>query len=161
MRILVLSDSHGNKFHLSLAIEKQPRARHVIFLGDGERDLDDLLPFYEDRIFHRVRGNCDLASLLPLEGVVSLSGKRIFYTHGQKYQVKFGTWDLCQAARGAGADICLFGHTHQPLVDYCDGLHLLNPGSIGHSGNGNPSYGIIDITDAGIVCKTVKLVVSM
>lgn len=45
------------------------------------------------------------------------------------------------------ADLLLFGHTHQPLTDYEDGLYLMNPGSLGYGG----TYGYVDITPAGIV----------
>ena len=40
MRILVLSDSHRNKFALSQALKNQPNADIVVFLGDGEYDFD-------------------------------------------------------------------------------------------------------------------------
>ena len=39
MRILVVSDSHGNDGNLRRAILAQPKAEVVIHLGDGEEEL--------------------------------------------------------------------------------------------------------------------------
>ena len=39
MRILVVSDSHGNDSSLRRAILAQPKAEVVIHLGDGEEEL--------------------------------------------------------------------------------------------------------------------------
>ena len=41
VRILVVSDVHGHAGALAQAIEEQPTARTVIFLGDGLRDVLD------------------------------------------------------------------------------------------------------------------------
>ena len=64
-----------------------------------------------------------------------------------------GLYRLVCAARERQADILLFGHTHQPLIDYDDGLHILNPGSLHGSGG---TYGTVDITPAGVVLNTVR-----
>ena len=65
-----------------------------------------------------------------------------------------GLYNVCCAAREKKADIVLFGHTHQALAEYDDGLYILNPGSL-HGSMG--TYGIIDITKAGIVTNIVRL----
>lgn len=53
------------------------------------------------------------------------------------------------------ADLVLFGHTHIPLERYIPtedgGFYIFNPGSIGRSFDGKSSYGIINITDKGIL----------
>ena len=41
MRVLVVSDVHGRTGRLYEAIEQQPTANTVIFLGDGLRDAMD------------------------------------------------------------------------------------------------------------------------
>lgn len=46
----------------------------------------------------------------------------------------------------------LFGHTHQPLTEYDDGLYMLNPGSL----HGGGTYGVLDITAAGVVMNIVE-----
>ena len=40
MRILVVSDTHGNEMNLRRAILSQPKAEIVIHLGDGETEAD-------------------------------------------------------------------------------------------------------------------------
>ncbi|MDD6021586.1 MAG: YfcE family phosphodiesterase [Acutalibacteraceae bacterium] len=152
MRILVMSDSHGDRFSASLAIEQQPEAKYVFHLGDGADDIEDLIPFYPDRTFVRVRGNCDFSSQLSASETVSVGGKKIYLTHGYAERVKYGLSLLVCAAREHDAEIAVFGHTHTPQTDYCDGLYLFNPGSL-RDGN----YGVIDITAKGIICVENKV----
>lgn len=152
MRILVVSDSHRNIFKLFMAIEEQPEAKHIIFLGDGEDDIEQAEKRYPERIFHKVKGNCDLYSDLPLEKAVTLEGYKILFTHGHSYMVKYGNTSMISAAHSAKADICLYGHTHVPYTSYDDGLYIMNPGSIGQG-----SYGIIDLTPSGAMCNTLEV----
>ena len=74
------------------------------------------------------------------------------YTHGHPFHVKFGLAELEQAAREAHADICLFGHTHQQMTDYRDGLYLMNPGAVAEG-----CYGMVDITPGGIMLLPCRL----
>ncbi|HOO26436.1 MAG TPA: metallophosphoesterase family protein, partial [Clostridiales bacterium] len=106
----------------------------------------------KEKMLIAVRGNCDLASLLPYNETVELAGKRIYCSHGHWENVKFGTYGIREAARAKGADIALYGHTHKARIDYEDGLYLFNPGSVREG-----SYGVVDITKAGIVCVEMKI----
>ncbi|XOQ43174.1 MAG: Phosphoesterase [Clostridium sp.] len=154
MRILVVSDTHGDGFSLRAAILKQPRAEVVIHLGDGEEEAAEAKANFPDRMFLMVRGNCDWGSTLPTEGLTTLAGKNIFYTHGYTYNVKYEMYSAISAARGQKADILLFGHTHVAMTEYRDGLYIMNPGSL-HGSSG--TYGILDITPAGVVTSILKL----
>ena len=107
-----------------------------------------------ERMLIPLRGNCDWGSTLPATEELCLEGKRIFMTHGHLYQVKMGYYPIYCAAREKKADILLFGHTHVPMQDYDDGLYVLNPGSL-HGANA--SYGILDITPAGIMTNLLTL----
>ena len=151
MRILVCSDSHGRRDRLILALEQQPGAGSLVFLGDGAADAA-FFTQEPDKRAYLVRGNCDGGSDLPLWEEFTVSGKKILCTHGHAAQVKFGLDGLLRAGRERGADLVLFGHTHEPLVYYEDGITLFNPGSI-HDGN----YGFVDITPAGIVCRNLRV----
>lgn len=157
MRIVVISDTHGALSGFEQAITQQPRADLFIHLGDCERDLDDVKAFFPDKQFLGVSGNCDFGSITPPEGETVVCGKRIFYTHGHTYHVKYGYLSVIDEARRRHADILLFGHTHLPFTSYEDGLYIMNPGSIGHPSQGGPSYGIIDITKAGIVLNIAEV----
>ena len=153
MRILVVSDVHGNSRALCQAIESQPTARTVLFLGDGLRQAEDAAQRYPDRTFYMVPGNCDLAATGPFTRQEVFGGKRFFFTHGHKFNVKYGLYTIDLAAREAKADIVLFGHTHTPYQEYADGLYLFNPGSLGHGG----TYGYVDIAGGGIRTAVVSL----
>jgi len=152
MRILVCSDSHGRRDRLILALEQQPKAEILVFLGDGANDAA-FFAREPGRQAYLVRGNCDAASCeLPLWWEFAVLGKRILCTHGHAVQAKFGLDGLLRAGRERGANLVLFGHTHEPLVHYEDGLTLFNPGSI-YDGQ----YGFVDITNAGIVCRNLRV----
>ena len=152
MRILVVSDVHGQKELFRQAMEAQPTARTVLFLGDGIRQAEDLEEDYPDRTFYMVPGNCDF-STLPKVRQETLGGKRFYFTHGHIHDVKYGLYRIDLAARQAGADIVLFGHTHNPYEEYADGLYLFNPGSLRYG----RTYGYVDIVGGGIRTAVVEL----
>lgn len=153
MRVLVVSDVHGKLNLLREAIEAQPTARDVIFLGDGLRQVEDVMELYPDRTFYTVPGNCDFgAKGIPIRQE-TFGGKRFYFTHGHLHGVKSGLYRLDLAAREAEADIALFGHTHVAYEEYADGLYLFNPGSLGY----DYSYGYVDVVPGGIRTAVVKL----
>lgn len=153
MRVLVVSDVHGKLNVLREAIEAQPTARDVIFLGDGLRQVEDVMDLYPDRTFYTVPGNCDFgAKGIPIRQE-TFGGKRFYFTHGHLHGVKSGLYRLDLAAREAEADIALFGHTHVAYEEYADGLYLFNPGSLGY----DYSYGYVDVVPGGIRTAVVKL----
>ena len=59
-----------------------------------------------------------------------------------------------QEARNRQAQVVLFGHTHLPVTAYDDGLYLLNPGSLQLA---NGTYGILEITEAGITMNIEQM----
>ncbi len=154
MRILVVSDIHESETALWAALDEQPTARTVLFLGDGLRRVEQTAERFTEHTFYTVPGNCDFAAMQPKARLEIIGGKRIFFTHGHLYGVKSDPEPLWTAARERGADIVLFGHTHQPMQEYRDGLYILNPGSLGYGG----TYGYIDLTPSGgIVTNVVSL----
>lgn len=156
MRILVVSDTHGDEGALWRALEAQPAARTVIHLGDGVREAEDMAARFPEKTFYIVRGNCDFRSAaghLPYVREEVCGGKRLFFTHGHLYDVKSDLYRIGCAARERQADVLLFGHTHRPLATYDDGLYLFNPGSL----FGGGTYGVLDITTAGVVMNVVEV----
>lgn len=152
MRILVLSDSHGRESFTYRAIEAQPEAELVIYLGDGEDDIELMKPFLGEKRLVCVAGNCDFYSKNPLFSLEAVCGKKIFCTHGAAYNVESGLNPLISEAKGLCADIVLYGHTHRQVHSYIEGIHFFNPGALKDS-----KYGIVDITKAGVVCVPMKL----
>lgn len=152
MRILVFSDIHGNIFPAEKAITLHPEADAVIFLGDGERDFDRLLPLLDGKKIFSVCGNCDFCSALPDELFEIVGGVKILCMHGHKYNVKYGDGAAVERALKINARILLYGHTHTPVTRYEDGLYIMNPGAAITG-----CYGIIDITPNGIACINAKV----
>ncbi len=154
MRILVVSDTHGDVYNLGKVIRKHKDAEVIIHCGDGADDVQALKFLYTDRMFISVRGNCDFCCDSPNLEFITLEGKKLFITHGHFYNVKYDLLKLTLAAKEAGADMALFGHTHLQTNIYDDGLYLLNPGSLqGYKGN----YAIVDISDKGILVNFQNL----
>lgn len=154
MRIVVVSDSHGDVYSLRRLLRSEPKADLVIHLGDGAADLEGLKQDFPEKMFLQVKGNGDLSSELPVDGEYIIKGRRIFYTHGHKYRVKMGMDDLLAAAEQREADILLYGHTHVVENSYADGMYVMNPGSLRSYEH---SYGAIDISRQGVLLNILRL----
>lgn len=152
MRILVISDSHGDSFSIRQALLEQPTAKILFYLGDGERDLQFLEETRSEIIVHKVKGNCDFASMLPTYAIDEVEGTRIYATHGYIERVKYGKELLRQYAVDNKAAIALYGHTHISDTTYSDGVWLVNPGSIRMG-----EYAVVDITPKGIMPILMKI----
>ncbi len=130
----------------------------VFFLGDGERDLPKLIARFPDLPLQAVRGNCDLRSELPQKLICAAGGLSILAVHGHYQDVKYESRldSLRRAAEEAGADIVLFGHTHDARKVTYDGRVFLNPGSIGTGLY--PTYAVIekDGEETKILIKELK-----
>lgn len=155
MRILVVSDSHGNDGLLFRAHQQAGPVDAVIHTGDGEEDARFLEETLDIPVL-RVAGNCDHGSPAPRELQVVLAGRRILIVHGDRYQVKSGLEQLMNHARQVNAEVILFGHTHLALAEQRDGIQLLNPGTLGERA---PflSYGILELTPQGIIATIHQL----
>ena len=149
MKLLVFSDSHGYADNILRAIEKEKPAL-CFFLGDGADDLKKLAQRFPDLPVQAVRGNCDLRAALPKMLVCAVGGVKIFAAHGHLYNVKYDPrlHELCSAAEKAGAQIALFGHTHEAFHDRIGGVEVLNPGTVGRVSR--PGYGVIDISEGAV-----------
>lgn len=156
MRILVLSDMHKRRSNFEKAVEAQPEAKHVIFLGDGADDAAELASFYSEKNFYILSGNCDFSSKYPSTMRFQLGGVKILATHGHHYGVKGTTEHLLSAAEQEGVKIALYGHTHVPKIEYKNGIYLVCPGALGAS-FGNAAYAVVDITDSGIMPILIKI----
>ncbi len=158
MRAVVFSDSHGDYDVLEKIMERHKDNGDIfIHLGDGERELELIQYVYNDKKIYFVSGNCDWGTDRPDYDIITFAGKKIFFTHGARFGVKDDLNIVKLYARKNEADILLFGHTHVAMTEYDDGLYIMNPGSCKRPRSGGPSYGIIDITDAGIAMHTAEI----
>lgn len=156
MRILVISDSHGNTRVIDKILASQPDAKYVFFLGDCVSDIEDFDLLYTDKKFCVVSGNCDYFSTLPSVGLENVNSVRILYTHGHNFGVKGSVERLKNTAVENCCQIVLYGHTHIANIVYDDGIYIVNRGSCSRPREGAPSYAVIDITDKGIMPFLVR-----
>jgi uncharacterized protein len=151
MKVLVISDTHGNANRAFTAHTRSEPVDIVIHLGDGSADADMLREALDVPVIN-VAGNCDPGSNAPRERVWECEGKLILLTHGDAYQVKSGLVRLRQRAQEIGADAVLFGHTHQGLLEKHSGLLLVNPGTLSNASH-HRSYAVLSITSEGITSR--------
>ncbi len=133
MKLLVMSDSHGNVANMLEAVRRETPDR-VIHLGDCWRDAEHLHDRCPDIPLDHVPGNCDFRfTEEPAEQLLQFGGRRILICHGHTYSVKQSLLMAGLASEEKGLDAFLFGHTHRALCDYHGKTLFLNPGSIGES----------------------------
>ena len=158
MKVLVFSDAHGTTSGMETAIELHPDARHILFLGDGVRQVENLSYCYPDITFTLLSGNCDFSSEHPCEKTLTIGGVRLFACHGHTLMVKSGLGSAISRAVAEGAKVLLYGHTHVPYCEYRDGIYLLNPGSIGQPRSSSKrEYGLLEISEKGILPSLATL----
>lgn len=156
MHIAVISDTHRHSYELNQVLKQIQDIDVIIHLGDNVEDVDILKNGYKGKIIN-VRGNCDFVSFVPSERIEEFEGKKIFVTHGHKYNVKYDLLRLQYRAREVGANVVLFGHTHEAIELYEEGIWYINPGSLGLPRNGYKSYAILDIDNNEVKANIVKL----
>ena len=159
-----MSDSHLDLQALQRVIVMHADADLFIHLGDGEREMNQILqnhPWLDEKLYY-LKGNCDAGTRVPQcqeQLIYTLPyGHRIFAAHGDAFQVKFSTARMIQEAKHNNCDIVLYGHTHIPEDRYEDGMYILNPGSIGCPIDGNPpTYMLLSVSEKGVLPNIVRL----
>lgn len=129
MKILVVSDTHGNTFKLLQAHQEAGPVDAIIHLGDGEADTAILEEIETCPVF-KVAGNCDIGSAAPRELLLEWYQKRIMVCHGDRYGVKMGLSRLIDQAEAEQIDVVLYGHTHVANQLQHGTTLILNPGTL-------------------------------
>ena len=132
MKILVVSDSHGDNQTLKDIAKKHPNMDYYLHLGDSESDEYTIFPFVS------IRGNCDF---YPFQEQLLL-------------QTPYGKLYACHKPYGKdkflhenNIKIFLHGHTHIRRDEKIGDLYIFNPGSISFPRDfKDKSYMILDIT---------------
>ena len=155
-RMIVVSDSHGDEDSLRAAFEQASshgRIDIAVFLGDGARDFESIIPELWDRgiVCYTVKGNNDWASFDQNEVLFSVNGVKVFACHGHTRQVKYGMDRLWYAAREHEAQVVLYGHTHREKIDLEYGIYFINPGAVCERYGSRSAYAEILIQDNGFV----------
>ena len=126
MKLLVLSDTHRSLGFAYDAIEKE-RPDAVLHLGDHLTDAEELSFACQEPDFYYVPGNCDYAPTVPQSLTLEFDDVRVFMTHGHIYGVKRDLTALAGAAKDAGAQLALFGHTHIQHMEERNDITLFEP----------------------------------
>ena len=141
LRFLVFSDSHGMREPMRELYKQYPNDG-IIHLGDYIADARWMLERTNGHPVYAVKGNCDFSADGPEEQLLELGGIKLLIFHGHRYQVKSGYGAALAAAKRAGAQGVLFGHTHIPFMEEREGIFMMNPGALSSPFR---NYGIIEI----------------
>ena len=138
MRILVVSDTHGDNFALEQVALREPGINIYLHAGDVCAPKESISPFAA------VRGNCDgyfREDYKPVYECKTPYGK----LHMEHYPVR----DIYEASlETEGVKIFIHGHTHVREQRCEDGIYTFCPGSLSFPrDNDKGTYLILDITE--------------
>lgn len=122
MKIIVISDSHGEYSLIEKILEKENDATYFIHCGDFE-----ILSYFLNR-FIIVKGNCDYENI-PREINIEIENKKIHIEHGNNLDQ--------EKIINNNYDICLSGHTHKKNAQKIENTLFLNPGSLSQPRDSN------------------------
>lgn len=147
MKVLIVSDIHGNYRNMKKIIQNNPSFEYLFILGDvlsgpvqkgyDPDKLASLLNVYKYKII-AVKGNCDYDtsslkfSTDKLYITVPVDDKLFLLTHGHYYN----RYNLPNVP----FDVLLNGHTHVPVLDKEADKLFLNPGSASLPREDNKTY---------------------
>lgn len=158
MKILIISNSHGNHDLVRRAIGREAPIDMLIHAGDVEGDLERILGDRREYEIRAVAGNMDWSDSLEDELCIEVPGHTIYVTHGHRLGVYSGTKRLVERAKAVGADIAVYGHIHMPDYGKEDGVMVINPGSIAkpRQEGWRKSYVVMTIGEDGAVDVKLK-----
>ena len=154
MKIMVVSDTHGNYLAPLCCLDEVDAVDMIIHLGDEISDAKMLEKLVRIPVL-MVPGNCDHADKGPRELCRTIAGYTFFMTHGDRYRVKAGADELVRKAKGIAASVVLYGHTHTAIILQTDGILLVNPGTL-MSASSTKSFALLTITDHEVSAEIVE-----
>ncbi|TZE81713.1 metallophosphoesterase family protein [Calorimonas adulescens] len=158
MRIGIISDTHRLWGRIEEALRTMGKVDMILHLGDNVSDAEDIRNILRDIPVVAVKGNCDSTDNLPEERTLLLEGRKIFMTHGHRYNVKYDFSDIYKRAKEVEADIALFGHSHLPIILRKSDIIFINPGSTSMPKHGSsPSCAILTIEDNRIDARLLTV----
>lgn len=155
MKILVMSDTHGNIENAKIVLERvMPLGvTTVLHCGDYVSDARLLQKFYPQITVYSVYGNCDVGFGGEYSSVVTVEGVSIYMSHGHKYGVKWGDYDEVMIdALAHETRVAVCGHSHEAYLERKQGVLIMNPGSLTLPRDSKyPSYGILELEQGKVV----------
>ncbi|WIF94082.1 metallophosphoesterase [Caminicella sporogenes] len=158
MKIGIISDTHGDYKSIYRAIEDMGSVDFIIHAGDTYEDAMMIKEKFGFKVI-AVRGNTDYKKDFLSEMFFTIKNKKIFLTHGHKYDVKYNLTRLYYKAQELGADIVIFGHSHIPQYIWESGILFINPGSVSRPRMGNKAtYGLLELKKDDIDVQLITLI---
>ena len=162
MKIGVISDTHipDESGHIpEVILDVFSQVDMVVHAGDmvSLGAIDELKSVCSKII--AVAGNMDLQVVkkkYPLKQVFDVLGFKIGLMHGHGAPANLPEV-LRDAFKEDNCNVIIFGHSHQPMNEYIDGILFFNPGSATDSAAEYKSYGIIEIDGDKIDAKIIKI----
>lgn len=158
-KIIVLSDTHGNRRFVEKLFPLFAENDYVIHLGDGAADMAEVYRAFPEKTFV-CQGNCDFVRPVysAPEWEIEVENCRVFCSHGHKYGVKSGLNEYKTEAKKRNCAIALYGHTHESRITQEDGVTILNPGN-GTAYSTDLSYAYIVINGDKVTATIVPVMV--
>jgi len=154
MKILLISDVHGNIKLMDQIIAKNSDCEFKFYMGDFDLNDANEEKKQGSKFDKVVTGNCDVQGISPMEIFVELNNLKIMILHGHTvgFTLNKKTFKKMRAiAKENGAKLILHGHDHIDANETKDGITRFNPGSItSPKGDNGPSYGILEIEPSGL-----------
>jgi len=160
MKIIVFSDSHSD-VDTMIEVVNFEKPDMIFHLGDNTKDAALLSKNFKTIPIKNVIGNTDSKDDGSEEVYEKILGHKIILTHGHQQgvdQEQSGIKTLLKYCEDKGADILMFGHSHQPFALNCKGVWLFNPGRVGKKSSRKiyATYGILNLSDNNFEWKFVE-----
>ena len=132
MKILLVSDTHGNNVTLDALVKKYPNMDLYLHCGDSESDEYSIYPF------RSVKGNCDYFGDFNDYLIIPTPFGNMFVQHKPNPNPTL--------LKENGIRIFCYGHTHRRQFENHLGIIVINPGAISFARDKyDYSYAILNI----------------
>ena len=149
MRVLLVSDTHGNNEILDLLVKTYPDIDIYLHLGDSESDEYSLMPF------RSVRGNCDRYPNFPENLLIPTPYGNMLAMHVPYVRDAF--------LKEHDVKIFVHGHTHRRKYAMQNRFFIVNPGAISYPRDSfDGSFAIMEISekDVDVTFHTIEEIIS-
>lgn len=152
MKVVLVSDSHGNMGVLLDILNAHPDADLFLHAGDIE------LPSAGLERYQIVQGNNDYYYDYPLELSFMTPYGKLILLHSHTLSMVHHTEKLHEYAKKHLASILCFGHTHRHLFQEEEGIYLINPGSLYYNRDGYPlGYYVLEISEEHVSANFIEI----
>ena len=85
IRILIISDVHGNIKLMDKILKENKKCNYSFFLGDFELFSKQKHILQVNKFDKVVTGNCDISNISPTHDFFEFGGIKILLTHGHRF----------------------------------------------------------------------------